>query len=397
VKPAPPAPPAAVAAQECPRCAQHLRPDWNFCPTCALPVQSAEPVLSTEIGLRREEAAPAPAGGTSALLRWGAAAAALVLVAGTAAIGVVLWSPRAAEALVAGGQEPPPPEGREPPDPSLAAEYRWCLVPGGAFRWGKPSEGRNWSEEVEVAGFEILQTEVSNAQWLEYLRDNREDLLLRREFRAAVPTHWAWRKVPGAAPPLDEEPYIPAGEEALPVRGVTFNQAQSFCEWLHRTGRQKGARLPTEDEWEKAARGRDGRTYPWGEGFLVEKAASGQRILIEGALVTSATPLPVYLSTTDVSPCGALHMGGNVSEWTDLWGARPGEKEADGPWELQRVIRGASFQDGRESGERYAATYYSEWRMERGMTALSVGFRVARSLPDSGETPSAPGPEGGGK
>ncbi|HEU4394489.1 MAG TPA: SUMF1/EgtB/PvdO family nonheme iron enzyme, partial [Planctomycetota bacterium] len=110
-------------------------------------------------------------------------------------------------------------------------------------------------------------------------------------------------------------------------------------------------------------------------------------------VVTSATPLPVDLSATDISPCGALHMGGNVSEWTNLWGKRPGTMEDTGPWDLQRVIRGASFQDGREAGERYAATWHSEFRMELGMTALSVGFRIARSVPNGASAPE----EGGGK
>ena len=196
--------------------------------------------------------------------------------------------------------------------------------------------------------------------------------------------------MPGAKPPLDEEPWIPGGEEGLPVRGITFHQAEKFCEWLDRSGRQPGARMPNEEEWEKAARGRDGRIFPWGDSFLVETSASGRRLSVEGAVVTSATPLPVGLSTTDVSPCGALHMGGNVSEWTNLWGARPGSREEEGPWDLQRVIRGASFQDGRENGERFAATYHSEFRMEKGITALSVGFRIARSVPEG----AAPG-EGG--
>ena len=385
------APPAPVAPEECPRCAQALRPDWNFCPTCSLSVQAGEPVLSSEINVLRGETAadhepPHP------LLRWGAAAAAVVLVAGTAGMGVVLWVPRAAEALVAGPADAPTPP-PERTDPSRAAAYRWCLVPGGPFGWGPPVNGQKWTEEVDVAPFEILQTEVSNAQWHEYLVARREDLEMKKLFRASVPAYWPWRKVPGAKPPLDEEPYIPAGEEALPVRGVSYESAERFCEWLDSSARQPGARLPSEDEWEKAARGRDGRTYPWGDSFMVEISASGRRVPIEGAVVTSATPLPADLSATDISPCGALHMGGNVSEWTNLWGKRPGTREDTGPWDLQRVIRGASFQDGREAGERYAATWHSEFRMELGMTALSVGFRIARSVPNGAKVPL----DGGGK
>ena len=72
-------------------------------------------------------------------------------------------------------------------------------------------------------------------------------------------------------------------------------------------------------------------------------------------------------------------MGGNVSEWTDIWGRR--DQEAEGPWDRDSVIRGASFQDGPEDGALYARTWWNEWKYERRMTAPTVGFRIARSVP----------------
>jgi formylglycine-generating enzyme required for sulfatase activity len=260
----------------------------------------------------------------------------------------------------------------------------WCRVPAGPFPSGPPSNGRNWSEETEVPAFEILKTEVSNSQWLEFLVDRFEDFANRGVLRSFVPAHWTWRKVPGADPPLDEAPVIPEGEEHLPVRGVTFDQAEAFCGWLVDTGRQPGARLPSEDEWEKAARGADGRTYPWGPEFFVETRASGKTRRVEGAVVDEVSPLPVHFSSSDESPFGVLHMGGNVSEWTDIWGRR--EREAEGPWDRDRIIRGASFQDGPEDGAIYARTWWKDWQYDRRMTAPTVGFRIARpAQPGSGE------------
>jgi formylglycine-generating enzyme required for sulfatase activity len=164
------------------------------------------------------------------------------------------------------------------------------------------------------------------------------------------------------------------------VRGVTFDQAQAFCLWLRSTGRQPGARLPTEDEWEKAARGTDGRAYPWGDEFEVEATAFGKTRLVEGAVVDGTTPVPVHFATPDASPYGVLHMGGNVSEWTDIFGRRG--QEAEGPWDADRVIRGASFLDGPEEGARCARTFFSDWKYDRRMTVTTVGFRIVRPVPD---------------
>jgi formylglycine-generating enzyme required for sulfatase activity len=89
-----------------------------------------------------------------------------------------------------------------------------------------------------------------------------------------------------------------------PVTGVTFFDALAFAEWL-------GHDLPTEEQWEKAARGTDERRYPWGQEFNVRNLNS------RGAKKRDTTAVGRYPS--GVSPFGVEDMAGNVWEWTDSW------------------------------------------------------------------------------
>jgi formylglycine-generating enzyme required for sulfatase activity len=169
------------------------------------------------------------------------------------------------------------------------------------------------SHPVTLPGYAIDHFEVTQARYAECVRAG--------VCRAAV-------KYPEADGPT------------LPAVGVSWLDAERYCRWT-------GKRLPTEAEWERAARGTDGRTYPWGAGLDCARANFGN-FAGDGpcARVNPGRVLPVGSRPTGQSPEGAEDMAGNVWEWVaDVYapygqGQRPSTRApaADAP----RVVRGGS-------------------------------------------------------
>ena len=167
---------------------------------------------------------------------------------------------------------------------------------------------------------------------------------------------------------------FPTDKPAYPVVNVAFADAKAFASWA-------GKRLPTGPEWEKAARGNDGRVYPWGD------AQDPARANVNTKELRPATDFP-----EGASPCGALNMVGNVWEWT-VQSKEPAGKSlenfsflkppaaADEPWYL---MRGTSFLGGWEIGVTY------EWvAVPARLTMPELGFRCVKD-------PETPQPAGGG-
>ncbi len=226
-------------------------------------------------------------------------------------------------------------------------------VPAGKFLMGStPDEGydnEHPQHTVSLDAFWIDKTEVTNAQYRKCV-----DAGTCRE-----PTSCDWGK------PTYSDP----SKANHPVVCVSWDDATAYCTWT-------GARLPAEAEWEKAARGTDGRTYPWGNSKPDCRQANfwGK----DGGCVGGTSAVGSY--PTDTSPYGALDMAGNVWEWVIDWFdegyyARSPATNPLGPASGQeRVLRGGSWYFTAD-GLRTAARF---WYIP-GARGDVAGFRCAVS------------------
>jgi formylglycine-generating enzyme required for sulfatase activity len=195
-------------------------------------------------------------------------------------------------------------------------------VPAGVFLMGslitdtEANDDEKPQRKVYLDEFWIGQYEVTNAQYEAFARA----------------TGLAWRMSPG--------------EENYPATNVSWFDAVAFCQWASRaTGRQ--VQLPTEAQWEKAARGTDGRLFPWGD-----ESPNATRLNYD-LLVKRTTPVGRYSPQGD-SPYGAADMTGNVWEhtsslyWPYPYRANDGREEPPVPGEDLLVLRGGSFVSQRQ-------------------------------------------------
>lgn len=203
----------------------------------------------------------------------------------------------------------------------------WIPIPRGEFLFGRDKH------RLELPGFQIARLPVTNEQYRFFLLANPG---------RPAPKHWKGNE-------------FPLGKARHPVVGVSYHDALAFCEWL-------GCRLLQSQEWEKAARGVDGRTFPWGEDWVDGKYCNNWNAGLKGTT-------PVDRFPDGASPYGVLDMAGNVWEWTDT--------EYQGP-HLHEVCGGSWRSFGQQIVQPDQRDYLT---LEDSRD--DVGFRPARSIKPS--------------
>jgi len=225
----------------------------------------------------------------------------------------------------------------------VAVPEGMVMVPGGKFTMGFDGSD-DLSEKPEhvetMNAFFIDKTEVTVGDYYKFIKAKNH----------RPPDGWSqnWKK--GA---------FRDGEERQPVAGVSWFDAKEYAEWA-------GKRLPTEKEWEYAARGTDKRLYPWGNDFDASRAnlADSQK----------SGPVAVGSYPNGKSPYAALDMAGNVAEWTDSDSFRyPGSKATP---KAGKIVRGGSFR----ASKIYAMTT-TRTAVLGNRILPDVGFRCAKNAP----------------
>jgi len=194
-----------------------------------------------------------------------------------------------------------------------------CEIPAGPFIF-------NNGEKINLGTFWIDKYEVTigqYAQFLEWIKAHPKEVAQFEHVKQpldhshtppnweAVVGHAKWGMLMKSAPITYNYPQF----------SVSYWDAYAYAKW-------KGRRLPTEQEWEKAARGTDGRLYPWGNQWDAQRCNTGSDSGGKQGIWASVDAYP-----SDVTPYGVIGMTGNVREWTDSWDAATGNP----------VVRGGSF------------------------------------------------------
>ncbi|HEY4485735.1 MAG TPA: SUMF1/EgtB/PvdO family nonheme iron enzyme [Nitrospiria bacterium] len=219
-------------------------------------------------------------------------------------------------------------------------------IPEGAFIMGSddrwPDEGPQ--RKVYTDSFYIDKYEVTNAQYRRFVEAGGRP----------APDHWA------GGPP-------PARIADHPVTFVSWFDANDYCHWL-------GKRLPVAVEWEKSARGTDGRWFPWGNNFDAKKANVPQRKL--------GGTTPVGKFPQGDSPYGVSDLSGNVWEWTSGWyKAYPGNRRpTENYGEKYRVLKGGSWVDCSGYHCGISAPNFNRSFFHPATKNKGFGFRCARSV-----------------
>jgi formylglycine-generating enzyme required for sulfatase activity len=214
------------------------------------------------------------------------------------------------------------------------------LIKGGNFTMGTddPTSPEEWrpTHPAAVGDFYLDINEVTNEEYFRFVKQTGH----------LAPSNWT-------------NGNVPKGDAKLPVYNVSWYDARDYAAWADK-------RLPTEAEWEYAARGNDGRAYPWGNQWFDELSNSGED--------KYKKPVGVGSFPRGASPFGILDMAGNVAEWVaDPFNLYPGSSAK--PLPGYRVYRGGSYRFPKDQLVTFAR--WTETPIEK---LPYVGFRCAKDL-----------------
>lgn len=275
-------------------------------------------------------------------------------------------------------------------DPRLGVctlEPEWCDVPAGRFLLGSTNQDTNASDsekpqhEITLPAFQISRYPVTNAQYALFMDDSGYGptqpwwdtagrAWLARADTATPDWQSSQRRKHKDRPEYWDDNRFGIARSNCPVVGVSWYEAAAYCRWL---SQQLGyeVRLPSDAEWEKAARGTDGRIYPWGNLWNSAKT--------NGAVSDIGETSPVGCFPDGASPYGMLDMVGNVWEWTrSVFKPYPynpvdGREETDEPARKYFTLRGGSWADVTilmRASYRYGNTPENQ--------NINIGFRLTR-------------------
>ncbi len=272
---------------------------------------------------------------------------------------------------------PPPP--RPAPKPVRGCAANQVSIPSGTFSMGDDELDAGPVHQVTLSSYCMDKTEVTVAAFLACVQAGGcgapSTTVEWKDYATEDKTKWSQFCTLGKI-----------GLDQHPINCVDWNQAAAYCQWT-------GGRLPTEAEWEYAARGNDSRNYPWGneEPSATRLNACGSECVSMGRQRLDETWKSMYASDDGwpvtaavgsygkgASPFGVLDMAGNVWEWTAdrfaVYGEEPVANSQRSKADAPRIIRGGGWNDDDPARVRAAMRI----GLAPGVRIFDLGFRCAR-------------------
>lgn len=245
----------------------------------------------------------------------------------------------------------------------------WVSIPGGPAWVGGNFPGEGPPHQVSIPSFLMQRYAISNRAFWPFIDDGG---YRRREFWSSEGS--AWLQTTRVERPAfwDDEMF---NTPEQPVTGISFYEAEAYANW-------RGERLPTECEWEKAARGLDCTLYPWGNRAPSLQLAN----FAPDFLPINRAPVRVDAFPEGDSPTGCRQMAGNVYEWCldffhiDTPAGRSSGLLIESPYSARRVLKGGAWTTG-ESRLRVSA----RWSAPPHLRDNILGMRLVREVSVEGD------------